>query len=189
MALGEGSQWAVGELGRPVAPWTRRLPGSSPGRPAHACLVATVSIPPRYGGGRSSILRAGSARSSALCDRSVSGLAREFAKLAGPVRIRSVTRRPSPIGRGAGLRNLAVGVRVPGTVLMESEPVRDRASLLTTARLAPWCSSHPFSSEDEPVRRLAPAGNRAAVIAVAFESPVFLHPLPVHTGPGSSFGE
>ena len=68
---------------------------------------------------------------------------------------------------------------------MESEPDRDRASLLTTARLAPWCSSHPFSSEDEPVRRLAPAGNRAAVIAVAFESPVFLHPLPVHTGPGS----
>jgi hypothetical protein len=42
--------------------------------------------------------------------------------------------RPSPIGRGAGLRNLAIGVRVPGTVLMESEPVRDRASLLTTAR-------------------------------------------------------
>ena len=123
--------------------------------------------------------------SSVSGDRSVSGSALELAKLAGPVRIRSVTRRPSPIGRGAGLRNLAVGVRVPGTVPMESEPDRDRASLLTTARLAPWCSSHPFSSEDEPVRRLAPAGKRAAVRAVAFESPVFLHPLPVHTGPGS----
>jgi len=46
---------------------------------------------------------------------------------------------------------------------MESEPDRGRASLLTTARLAPWCSSHPLSSEDEPARRLAPAGNRAAL--------------------------
>jgi hypothetical protein len=68
---------------------------------------------------------------------------------------------------------------------MESEPVRDRASLLTTARVTPWCSSHPFSSEDEPVRRLAPAGNRAGVQALAFESPVFLHLRPVHTGPES----
>jgi hypothetical protein len=75
---------------------------------------------------------------------------------------RSLACRPSPIGRGAGLRNLAVGVRVPGTVLTESEPARGRASPLTTARFTPWCSSHPLSSEDEPARRLAPAGNRAA---------------------------
>ena len=83
--------------------------------------------------------------------------------------------RPSPIGRGAGLRNLAIGVRVPGTVLRESEPIRDRASLLTTARLTPWCSSHPLSSEDEPARRLAPAGNRAAGNTVGFEFSVLCH--------------
>ena len=83
--------------------------------------------------------------------------------------------RPSPIGRGAGLRNLAIGVRVPGTVLRESEPIRDRASLLTTARLTPWCSSHPLSSEAEPARRLAPAGNRAAGNTVGFEFSVLCH--------------
>ena len=83
--------------------------------------------------------------------------------------------RPSPIGRGAGLRNLAIGVRVPGTVLRESEPIRDRASLLTTARLTPWCSSHPLSSEDEPARWSAPAGNRAAGNTAGFDCSVLCH--------------
>jgi hypothetical protein len=67
--------------------------GSIPAPGTHACLVATVSMPPWYGGGRGSIPRAGSmqtrrrrkrdafprrrwrvrAPSSAPCDRSVSG--------------------------------------------------------------------------------------------------------------------
>lgn len=54
----------------------RVLAGSNPAeRTLHACLVATVSIPPWYGGGRGSIPRAGSHAdvASAACDRSVSG--------------------------------------------------------------------------------------------------------------------
>jgi hypothetical protein len=48
-------------------------------------------------GVRQSLVRTdcpGRHRGKAPCDRSVSGSAREHAKLAGPVRIRSVTRMP-----------------------------------------------------------------------------------------------
>ena len=72
---------------------------------------------------------------------------------------------------------------------MESEPVRGRASLLTTARVTPWRSSRPLSSEDDIDRCRSPAGNRAGVKTLAFESPVFLHLAPVHTGRESSFVE
>jgi hypothetical protein len=64
-----------------------------------------------------------------------------------------------------------------------------RARPLSDAPVARWRSSRPPSSEDEPVRRLAPAGNRAAVRAVAFESPVFLHLPSVHTRRESRLGE
>ena len=40
---------------------------------------------------------------------------------------------------------------------MESEPIRDRASLLTSARLRPWRSSRPLSAvEDETVMEAVP---------------------------------
>ena len=60
--IGTGRRLAMGGSSmaeqRPLMP---EVPGPNPGRPAHACLVATVSMPPRYGGGRGSIPRAGSA--------------------------------------------------------------------------------------------------------------------------------
>ncbi len=101
--------------------------------------------------------------SSAPCDRSVSG------KHATPPRSQGEFESPRSLAvlvqpaRDTAFRARVIGVRIPGTVPMESEPDRGRASLLTTARVTPWCSSHPFSSEDEPARRLAPAGNRAAL--------------------------
>ena len=46
---------------------------------------------------------------------------------------------------------------------MESEPIRDRASLLTSARLRPWRSSRPLSAvEDEAARVRSPSGKRVA---------------------------
>jgi hypothetical protein len=43
----------------------------------------------------------------------------------------------------------------------ESEPIRDRASLLTSARLRLWRSCLPLSAtENEPVRARAPVGSR-----------------------------
>jgi hypothetical protein len=88
------------------------------------------------------------------------------------------------LARDTSFRATVIGVRVPGTVLMESEPDRGRASLLTTARVTPWCSSHPLSSEDDAARWRSPPGKRAGVKALVFESPVFLHLRPVPTGPG-----
>ena len=50
---------------------------------------------------------------------------------------------------------------------MESEPIRDRASLLTSARLRPWRSSRPLSAvEDETVMEAVPdskSGERVTV--------------------------
>ena len=46
---------------------------------------------------------------------------------------------------------------------MESEPIRDRASLLTSARLRPWRSNRPLSAvEDEAARVRSPSGMRVA---------------------------
>ena len=80
------------------------------------------------------------------------------------------------------------GFESPGRYSWKVNRPGGRARPLSDAPVARWRSSRPPSSEDEPDRRLAPAGNRTAVRAVAFESPVYLHPLPVHTGPGSRFG-
>jgi hypothetical protein len=49
-----------------------------------------------------------------------------------------------------------IGVRIPGTALMEGEPARGRAPLLADARVTPCRSSRPSSSEDEPARSAGP---------------------------------
>ena len=77
--------------------------------------------------------------------------------------------RPSPIGRGAGLRNLAIGVRVPGTVLRESEPIRDRDRFEGGSAPWRWGSCPPLSAPGrcaagaaaglEPSRRVTPWGS------------------------------
>ena len=77
--------------------------------------------------------------------------------------------RPSPIGRGAGLRNLAIGVRVPGTVLRESEPIRDRDRFEGGSAFWRWGSCPPLSARGrcaagaaaglEPSRRVTPWGS------------------------------
>ena len=76
-----------------------RIPPSARGRrlpmggelliPAHACLVATVSTPPRYGGSRGSIPRAGSHVVVAQLGQSTSSPSKM-----SPVQIWSATRMP-----------------------------------------------------------------------------------------------
>ena len=91
--------------GSPVRPWgearggrwgnrqtrsalTREFPGSRPGRPAHACLVVTAAR--ALGKGVDGVQFSG----QAPCDRSVSGSARDLAKVLARVRISSVTLKP-----------------------------------------------------------------------------------------------
>jgi hypothetical protein len=65
------------------------------------------------------------------------------------------------VGESRPLRSARTGwFACPRPGSSESEPVRDRASLLTTARVTPWRLSRPLSSEDEPAGRLASVGNR-----------------------------
>jgi hypothetical protein len=89
------------------------------------------------------------------------------------------------LGRAASLRRMTFRVRISGgarPLAGESRPIRSartgrfacprpeaawkvnrpgcRAPLLADARVTPWLSSSPPSSEDEPARWSAPAGNR-----------------------------
>lgn len=79
-----------------------------------------------------------------------------------PVRIWSVTPCPSsPTRQRRTPQEREVRGSNPRRGTKESEPIRDRASLLTSARLRPWASIAPLSAtEGEVTRRWPPAGNR-----------------------------
>jgi hypothetical protein len=79
------------------------------------------------------------------------------------------------LARDAAFRAQRFGVRVPGTVLRKVNRPGRRAPLLADAAFRRWLSNSPPSSEDEPARWLAPAGNRAAANGRGFR---LLRPLP-----------
>ncbi len=150
-------------------------PGGSP--PDQADVVSAVSTPASQAGragsnpvvrsvecGCSSVARSGAIRRPAgRCalpqypgtgvrtetrDRSVSGSAREFAKLAGPVRIRSVARA------GGGMQTRRSQEPVPRKGCEGANPSR--------------------RTEGEPARRPGSPAKRCAAMSVAFKSPAVL---------------
>jgi hypothetical protein len=121
-------------------------------------------------------------------DRSVSGKHMTPPRSKGEFESRRSLACPSrPTGRAASLKRMTSGfesregytawqeihdrpgLRIPGGPLSlptaqwkVNRPGR-RARPLSDARVTPWASIALPSSEDEPARRLAPAGNRAAL--------------------------
>jgi hypothetical protein len=73
---------------------------------------------------------------------------------------------------------------------MESEPIRDRASPLTSARRKPWDSISPLSAlEDEPVRVSASSGKRTGEpISLGLECSVLLARKLVMPGASTFYG-
>jgi hypothetical protein len=77
--------------------------------------------------------------------------------------------RPSPMARGTAFRARVFGVRIPGTVLMESEPIRDRDRFEGGSASWRWGSCPPLSARGrcaagaaaglEPSRRVTPWGS------------------------------
>ena len=155
---------------------TQKSPGSNPGSPAWP--PRTAAAPLSYCGRPGSAPGGGS-----MCSYSNSG--REGGLRSRQLRVRlppSTPARPlwcvcrtSPIGRGASFRARRIAVRVRGSALWKVNRPGCRAPLLAGARVTSWLSSSPPSSEDEPARWLAPAGNRVAANDGEFR---VLRPLP-----------